>query len=310
MGKLLLNLCLINLLFASSGCLIKEDPKATYSELLVTRGDIVVASFTSDSLVVFGADGTFKRVLYQLPNTVGDAIAGLAWLEETNEILISVDGTPDRIDALSVLTGSVRVFYNNTTYFTGTPLGVTQLKTSGDVIVSEGATIERFAYNGIRETWTTIWPTNVHANSQQLVALANGNWLSCSSTPASGLRITPDSTTDLTAAATAISGIALTTASYGCGELSDGTIVVSWNGTNDAIQTYSSTLTGATTIISNTAVFSDPRGVAIGESDEIYVTDATRNMVVEIDSAGTVIREFGNSYLQSPRAIMVVPAFN
>jgi len=267
-----------------------------------------VASFTSDSLVVFGADGTFKRVLYQLPNTVGDAIAGVAWLEETNEILISVDGTPDRVDALSVLTGSVRIFYTNTTYFTGTPLGITQLNTSGDVIVSEGATIERFSYNGIRETWTTIWPTNVHANAQQIVGLANGNFLSCSST--AGLRITPDSTTVLTAVATATSAIVATTTSYGCNELSDGTIVVAWNGTSDAIQTYSSTLTGATTLISNAAVFSDPRGIAIGESDEIYVTDATRNMVVELDSSGNVIREFGNSYLQSPRAIMVVPAFN
>jgi hypothetical protein len=308
MGKFLSNFYLFALILSCSGCLIKEEPKATYSELLVTRGDIVVASFTSDSLVVFGPDGTFKRVLYQLPNTVGDTITGITWLEETNEILIAVDGTPDRVDALSVLTGISRNFYNNTTYLTGTPLLIAQLKTSSDVIVSEGATIERFSYNGIRETWTTIWPTNVHANAQQLVALTNGNFLSCSST--AGLRITPDSTTVLTAVATASSAIVATTASYGCGALSDGTIVVAWNGTSDAIQTYSSTLTGATTIVSNAVVFGDPRGIAIGEGDEIYVADAARNMIVEIDSTGNIIREFGNSYLQSPRAIMVVPAFN
>jgi len=309
MGKFLSNLYLFALILSCSGCLIKEEPKATYSELLVTRGDIVVASFTSDSLVVFGSDGTFKRVLYQLPNTVGDTITGISWLEETNEILIAVDGTPDRVDALSVVTGLARTFYNNTSYLSGSPLLIAQLKNSSDVIVSEGATIERFSYNGIREIWTTIWPTNVFANSQQLVALTNGNFLSCSST--AGLRITPDSTTDLTTGAyTATGAIATTTASYGCGELSNGTIVVSWNGTSDAIQTYSSTLTGATTIVSNAVVFGDPRGIAIGEGDEIYVADATRNMIVEIDSTGNIIREFGNSYLQSPRAIMVVPAFN
>ena len=308
MRKLLLNLPYLLLLLTSTSCLVKQEPQATYSELLVTRGDIVAASFTSDSLVVFNSDGVFQRILYQLPNTVGDSITGLTWLPETNEILMAIDGTPDRVDALSVATGLVRTFYNNTTYLTGTPLLIAQLKTSADILVSEGPTIERFSANGIRETWTTIWPTSVHLNSQQLVGLSSGKWLSCSST--AGLRVTPDSTTVLTATATATSLIAATTASYGCAELSDGTIVVGWNGTTDTIQTYTATLTGATTLISNAAVFGDPRGIAVGENDEIYIADAARNMIVELDTLGNVVREFGNSYLQSPRAIMVVPAFN
>ncbi len=167
--------------------------------------------------------------------------------------------------------------------------------------MSEGPTIERFSVNGIRETWTTIWPTSVHLNTQQLVGLSNGKWLSCSST--AGLRVTPDSTTSLTATATVTSLIAATTATYGW-------IVVGWNGTTDTIQTYTSTLTGATTLISNTAVFGDPRGIAIGENDEIYVAEGTRNVIVELDTLGNVIREFGNAYLQSPRALIVIPAFN
>lgn len=267
----------------------------------------MATSVTSDSVVVFSPNGTFKRVLYQLPVTA-DAIGGIAWLGETNEILITVNGTPDRIDAVNVSTGAVRSFYTNTTYYTGTPLSIAVLPDSGDVISSEGATIERFSPNGIRETWTTIWPTNVHTNSQQLVGLSTGNWLSCSST--AGLRISPDSTTDLTAVATATSAIGATTASYGCGELSDGTIVVAWNGTSDAIQTYSSTLTGATTLISNAAVFGNPRGIAIGPNDEIYVAETTRNLIIQIDTDGNVVREFGNSYLQAPSHLIVIPAFN
>ena len=268
----------------------------------------MVASFTSDSLVVFDADGTFKKVLYQLPNTVGDAIAGLAWLPDTNEILISVDGTPDRIDAFSVVNGTVRTFYTNTTYLTGTPLGIAQLKDSSDIIISEGATIERFSPNGIRETWTTIWPTNVHANSQQLVGLSTGNWLSCSST--AGLRLSPDSVTNLTAVATAVSGIAATTASYGCAELSDGRIVVGFNGTTDTLRIYDAGISTYSLLISNLTTLGDPRGIAIGEDDEIYVADATRNMIVELDTDGNVVREFGNSYLQSPRSLIVIPDFN
>jgi hypothetical protein len=104
--------------------------------------------------------------------------------------------------------------------------------------------------------------------------------------------------------------IAATTATNGCGELSDGTIVVGWSGTTDTIQTYTSTLTGATTLISNAAVFGDPRGIAIGENDEIYVAEGTRNVIVELDTLGNVVREFGNAYLQSPRALIVIPAFN
>lgn len=270
----------------------------------------MVASFTSDSLVAFNPDGTFKKILYQLPNTVGDAIAGLAWLPETNEILMSIDGTPDRVDAFSIHTGVVRNFYNNTTYLTGTPLGIAQLKNTSDVIVSEGATIERFSYKGFRETWTTIWPTNVHANAQQIVGLENGNWLSCSSSATPAIRISPDSTTALAAVYTAASGIAGTTASYGCGELSDGRIVIGFNGTTDTLRIYNSNLSSYTLLISNVAVFGDPRGIAIGEDDEIYVADATRNMIVQLDTDGNVVREFGNSYLQSPRTLLVIPDFN
>lgn len=283
---------------------------ATYSELEVTRGDLVVTSFTSDSLVVFDGKGKFKKILLQLSNPVGDAISAIHWLPETNEILMAIDGTPDRIEAYSVETGRIRNFYNNITYFTGTPLGITQLQNSRDILVSEGATIERFSISGTRETWGAFWPSSVHASAQQLVGLSNGSWLSCSST--AGLRIFPDSTASFTASATATGAIAATTASFGCGELSNGTIIVGWNGTSDAIQSYSSTLTGVATVFpNNPSVLADPRGIAIGENNEIYVTDATRNVVVEIDHAtGERIREFGNAYLQSPRSIIVIPDFN
>jgi hypothetical protein len=309
MGKLSTSVLFISLLFASAGCLIKESPKATSSDLLVARGDIVVASLTSDSLVVFSPDGTFKRVLYTLPNTVGDAIAGLAWNSSTNEVLVSIDGTPDRIEAVSVVTGQARNFYNNTNFFTGTPLAAGELRDTGDIVVSEGATIERFSSNGQRETHTTIWPTSVFINAQAIVGLSSGQWLACSST--AGLRLMNDSTTSLAAVSTATGAIAGTTATFGCGELSNGNIIVAWNGTTDTIQTYSSTLTGATTVYSNTGVIGDPRGLAVGENDEVYVSDGTRNVIVEIDVAtGSVVNEFGLAYLNGPRSLIVIPEFN
>ena len=297
------------LLLLLTSCLVKKDPEPTHSELMVTRGDLVVTSFTNDSLVVFTENGTFKKVLYQLPNAA-DTIATIAWLPETNEILMAIEGTPDRVDAFSVVTGNVRNFYINSTYLTGTILGIAQLKNSNDILVSEGTTVERFSSNGTRETWTTIWPSNVHANNQQLVGLSTGNWLSCSSTV--GVRVYPDSTTAMAAVSSVTGLIAATTATYGCGELSDGRIVVAWNGTSDALQVYSATLTGVQTMFANNpAVLADPRGLVVGENDQIYVTDGTRNVVVEIDpNTHEKVREFGNQYLQSPRSILVIPDIN
>lgn len=296
---------LLFVLFFFTSCLVKQDPKATHSELLVTRGDVVVASLTSDSLVVFDEDGNFEKILYQLPNPAGDAIAGLTWLAASNEILITINGTPDRIEALNVQTGKVRSFYTNTAYYTGTPAAIGVLRDSGDVISSEGTTIERFSSKGLREVHTTIWPTNVHTNVQQIVGLSNGRWLSCSST--AGLRISPDSTTSLAAVATATSAIPSTIASYGCGESSNGNIIVAWNGTTDSIQSYSASLTGATTIYSDTIALGNPRGLALNENDEIYVSDGTRNVIIHLDSSGNVLREFGFGYLQGPGAILVIP---
>lgn len=292
-----------------TSCLVKQDPEPTHSELMVTRGDLVVTSYTNDSLVSFKENGSFKKVLYQLPNAA-DNITTITWLPQTNEILMAIEGTPDRVDAYSVVTGTVRNFYINTTYLTGTIMGITQLKNSGDVLVSESTTIERFSNNGTRETWATIWPSNVHTANQQLVGLSTGNWLSC--TTALGVRVYPDSTTAMAVVSSVTSAIAATTMASGCGELSDGRIVVGWNGTSDALQVYSATLTGVATMFANNpSVLSDPRGIAIGENDEIYVADGTRNVVVEINPAtNEKVREFGNQYLQSPRSILVIPEIN
>ena len=147
MKTLITRLLSLSLLFSLTACLVKEKPEPTHSELMVTQGDLVVTSFTSDSLVVFDQNGTFKKVLYQLPNTVGDSISTIAWLPETNEILMAIDGTPDRIDAFSVVTGVVRNFYINTTYLTGTILGIAQLKNSGSPNIKYWD-LDSLGYNG------------------------------------------------------------------------------------------------------------------------------------------------------------------
>lgn len=303
-----INPTILPLLLFLSSCLINEDPTPTNSDLVVTRGDIIVASLNADAVVSFSADGTFKRNLYQT-TIASEAIGGLGWNADTNEILITINGTPDRIDAVSAATGAVRSFYSNTGFYTGTPLGVVQLA-SGDIIASEGTTIERFSASGVRQVYGSIWPTGtgIHQNVQQMRTLSTGNWLSCSSNQ--GVRIFPDSTTSLASVAT-VTAPTGATAAYGCDELSDGTIVVSWSGGSDFITTYSATLTSPTNIVNNVAsTLPNPQGLAVGENDQIYVADGTLNRVVELDTSGNVIRQFGMGVLNAPRAIMVVPAFS
>ncbi|MES2529235.1 MAG: hypothetical protein V4598_19265 [Bdellovibrionota bacterium] len=298
-----------------TSCLMDEKPKETNSQLLVSRGDIVAVSFNTDSLVAFNANGTLKSVLYTLPNTA-DSIGGIGWLDSTNEILIAVDGAPDRIDAISIVTGTARNFYLNTTNFTGTMLGIAQLKgASTDVIATEGTTLERFNSSGIRRTNGANWPLTIaapHTNHQQIIGLSTGNWLSCSGTATATTRITTAAFTTAPTLVSTVTAPAGTTLAQGCNELSDGRVIVAWAGAaTDIITLYSSTLTGGVNIVNNIqSTFADPRNVAIGEYDEIYIPDATRNMIVQIDTAGTVVREFGNSVLNSPRGLLVVPPLN
>ena len=295
---------ILPLLLLVSSCLINETPKATSSSLLVEKGDVVALSYNTDSLVIFSPSGELKGVLYQLPNA-SDSIGAMAWLQETNEILLTVNGSPDRIEAVSVLTGTSRTFFLNTSAYNGTPLGITQLTDSGDIIASEGTTIERFSSNGIRQSIPSVWPSSVLTNSVQITTLSDGNWLSCSSS--AGIKIFPDSTTTFSALYSATRPVASTNA-YGCGELSDGQIVVSWAGSTDHIYKYDATLGSASPIISNnTSVFTDPRGIAIGEDDQIYVAATARNRIVQLDQDGNVVQEFGGAVLNSPRHVIVIP---
>jgi hypothetical protein len=305
--KKLRHILLLFCLFSLSACLIDKDPLETRSQtMLVEPGDIVVVSFLTDTLLVYGRNGTLKRSLYQL-EVAADTINGIAWSSSTNEILLSIDGTPDRIEAFSVVTGRVRNFYNNILYFAGAPGAIAQLRDSRDIIASEGATIERFSATGIREVHTGVWPSNIIANTTQISSLSSGNWLACST--AAGVAIIPDSTTSLSAIAT-VTGPAGATVAQGCAELSNGNIVVSWAGASDFIYTYDSSLGNGTAIVDNVqSTFQDPRGIAIGENDEIYVADAARNRIVQLDATGEVIREFGGGVLNQPRHILVVPQF-
>lgn len=153
-------------------------------------------------------------------------------MHSTNEILVAVEGTPDRVEAVSLRDASKRVLYANA-QLTGTIRNVTQLFDSRSLLVSETNSLERFNEVGLREAYGTapvIWPSAVMGTTlQDVKALSDGGWVGASSTNTIGVRKFPDSIAVFAASATALPP-AGTTSAHGVAELANGQILVSWEG--------------------------------------------------------------------------------
>ncbi len=295
------------LTFFASCLPIPEKSEATLSANYISTDDILVGSLVTDSVYQFNSNGDFIRILYRLP-LVAETIGGLSWSHSTNEVLVAVDGTPDRVVAVSTINGSTRDVALDAG-LTGTIRSVTQLKDSRDILVSEGATIERFNEYGQRLTYGSIWPSSAHANSQHIVPLDNGSWVSCSSS--AGVRVFPDSVTTFTATSTITTAPTGTTGSYGCAVTASGSVVVSWFGAStDYLSIYSSTLTDQTHLINNNqGILSDPRGVGVMRNGDIVVADHTRDYLLRVNSTGSVVKIIGQGIMDAPYSVLVIPEF-
>jgi len=286
-----------------SSCLPQESTPTT-SKLQVSTGDILVSSTTSDTIHQFDSEGNYIRALWRTYLS-SETIGGIGWMHSTNEILISVNGTPDRVVAISVSDGSQRVAAVDAS-FGGTPAGVTQLKDSGEIIVTEGTTIERFSAVGQRKTYPA-WPASL-PNVQCIRALENGRWVTASTSTA--VRLYEDSFSSTVPVATAVRP-ASTTGSYGVAVTRNGKFLTSWEGGGtDYLSLYNSDLTFDRHLIGNDqALLVNPRGVAETVDGNFLVADNTRDYVVEVTPTGAFVKFIGQGILDGAYAIMVVPGF-
>jgi hypothetical protein len=277
------------------------------SSLFVSPGDIIVSSVNADSVSVLDSEGNFKRLLWNTTR-VADAINALGWMHSTNEILITVDGTPDRVVAVSIFDGSARDLINSVE-FNGTARGVAQLYNSRSIIASEGATIERFNEYGIREFYNAVWPSSAVANIHSIRALEDGRWIAA--TNANGIRLYPDQVTAFTYSAEALPPVG-TTISYGVDQTATGQFIASWEGgTTDYLSLYNSDLSFNRHIIGNDqTLLIAPRGVAVKKNGNFLVADQTRQYIVEVTPSGSVVKLIGQGVLNTPYALMVVPDFS
>ena len=297
-------LCSIIFIF---GCK-SEDPIPTTSSstFVLNPGDIIVVS-AGRTLVQLDANGSYKQVLYTLPN-VAESIYAIAWKGDTKEIMFTINGSA-RVGAISAVDGSYRNLITDVN-LTGALKGLAQLN-NGDILVGEVSNVERFTSTGIRRTLVNAvtWPNTLGGSSttiEQLHPTANGGFIVCSSGSDNVKRYTADAVIVGTAV---VSGIAGTTDALGCIELSDGRIAMAFNGTTDTIRTVTAAMGSIATLYSDLGVLASPRTMTQNLNGNILVVDSAFNQIVEITRTGSFVRTLGGGLLGTPNALFSVPNY-
>lgn len=268
----------------------------------MSPGDIVVSSSTTDSVILLDEDGYFKKLLLDLPNNLETPL-GLDWNSDTQEIIVSINGTPDRIVGISAFDGSIREIVRNIAY-NGNTYGVAVTAT-GEYLAIETNGIEKFTSTGSRINNGSFPKANIMTNPAQIRSLIGGGFVICAY-GTDRVRTYSDRAVQQNEKD---SGIAGTTNSYGCAESQSGAIAVSWDGTNDSIILYSSDLSTEIMNFSDASYLSAPRGVTVRSNGNIIAADAGFEWLVEVTADGKFVRTLGSGILADPWQVIEVPRF-
>lgn len=292
-----LSLCLTILV----GCNLKDESPVTYTTYLIEPGDLVVTNSGNKTVILLDEAGKYKATLLDLAQA--ETPTAIAFNTDTKELLVTVDSTADRVIGISAFNGTRADFINDIGNLTGILYGMTKL-TQGDYLISEGNTIERYSATGVRVT-TGAWPKTLMNTTTNLKALADGNFLACS-TNVDLARIYNNAGTQVTTSTA--SGIASTTDLFSCIPLASGNFALAWNGTTDTIQIRGANLTTVVASYANATILTNPKGMAQKENGNILIVDQTANHIVEITEAGALVGTYGDA-VNSPIDIFIVPDF-
>lgn len=288
-----------------SGCEVStESPLSTTSSdgAIAITGDIVVTSSVSDAALLLDRNGNFKRVLFNVDNNL-ESIFGLHWDKRTNEILIAVNGAPDRIVAISAVTGEQRIAVRSTS-LNGNIFDVA-VAANGDFLVIESNNIERFTSSGTRVNDGDYPRINFMSVPRQLESLSTGDYMACSTTT-DRVRIYNDAGVQQFETA---SGIAGTTNAFGCVELPNGNIAVNWEGSTDTVIIYDSTLATEIARFNDPGLLNAGRGLGVKANGNILVADAGFDQIIELDGNANFIRVLSQAFLNDPYQALEIPEF-
>lgn len=283
-------------------------------------GDIIVTNNGTKSVLLFDSKGKYKKNLYTLSATSGFTPQNVYYNVNMETLMIMIDGSTDKVVSIKKSDGSINENFildaNFTSATANTAKAIAQL-TTGDIILGELSSLERFSYSGVRITSDSVsgvWPktggTVLTTVITQMAALSSGGLLACSS----GSDVIRAYNNTLTQIGNAVSGIAATTDVTGCAVDTSGGIYAAFNGTTDTIRKYSNTaLTTTAWSYSNTSILPNPVGIAVSSTGTVLAVDATNNWVIEVTADGTSGSPLGgsgsdiNSLLSTPISIYVIP---
>ncbi len=275
-------------------------------------GYVLVANTATRTVVMYNSSfaESSARVLKQYP--VSNAPASLAYYDSEN-VLVAVDGTPDRVDLINLTTGATTTgFILDSTNLTGTMKGIARL-TGGDIIVSDaaaGAHLERFSVSGSTAVRYTVgWPMTLLNTIQMAYPLTSNTFLACAAGTSDVVRTYSNVGVQILSAS-ATSPVPSLGAAHdvtGCVVNSSGQIAVAYNGATDTIRLYDSALSATVWSYSDLAILPAPVSLGVRPGKNLLAVDAS-NVVVEINgTTGAFVAQFTPQLISTAAQLLVMP---
>lgn len=276
---------------------------------LIQTGDILISNAGTDSIILYNSEGTFKANLIDVSDS-NLIMNGLAFDSLNDQILFTYDSATaalDSVKAMSLFDGSVSNYISNSNLTATAFPGIARL-TGGDLLVLEGTnTAEKFLSTGVRSGNPFL--NTITTNVADIGAMSNGGFVTCSSGVATTVRTYNSAGVAQASATSAVPAPSMGSAMAASGCLENpvtGQIVVAFNGANDGVRAFDSTLATISWTYQDTNYLANPGRIAVRPNGNILVLDLTANHIVELDTNGAFVRTI-DLPVSTPNSILVVP---
>lgn len=308
MKSLQISLTSLLALLSLSSCLIQsESPlESSSNEVnLIQSGDIVVANWGNDSILLLHPDGSYKAELVNEQTSTTILLNGLYYDSVTNQVLYTYDHSTTSLDAvrsISLFDGSQDLFLQNAN-LAGSLYGVTRLSNGEILVIDSNNRIERFTDDGVYNGALT----GFNSSLRDITRLSTGGFVVCSTATSNTVRIY-NSAGALQASASGTTPAPSIGGQQGvsCIEDASGNIIVAYSGGTDAVRAYSSNLSTVLWTYTDTNTLRTPGKLALKANGNILVTDTNYDHILELNPQGGLVSILGGSVLSDPSNIIVI----
>lgn len=304
-------LTLFALTLFMQSCLVEKDPiNTTDNDVnLIKSGDLIVSNTGNDTVVILDRDGNFKDYLYKSDfNDASVIYSALAFDSASKEILLGIDNSGTTVDRILSFN---KYSMDRTTYLVDPNLNSTlpavARAAGGTLLVGKTTnTVEKFS-SGKTRVGAPFMAT-ITANVSDVIALANGNFLTCSTGTVATVRTFTIAGVTVATATSALPTPTLgALPATGCAELSNGNIAVVYSGATDYVRIYNSALSViVATYTASTLALSTPGKATALSNGSVLVADSVLNQLIEVNQAGELVRTITGPFA-APISVLSVP---